>query len=73
MPSRKTAHRFNSPTCPPKPKPRWIVYSTNREHCFAEEISKGYFGLNHQCGCNVCDRQMELPMPVFTRLPGEAA
>ncbi len=69
MPRRTNNPRALSPGA--KPKVRWVVYSTNREHCFAEEISKGYFGLNHQCGCNSCDKQLELPMPVFTRLPGE--
>lgn len=54
-----------------KVKAQWVVYSTNREHCFKEEIQKGYFGSNHCCGCTSCDKQMQLPMPEFTRLPGE--
>lgn len=50
---------------------RWMVYSTNREHCFKEEIASGYFGPNHSCGCKWCDKQLKLPMPIFTQLPGE--
>jgi len=54
-----------------KIKARWQVYSTNREHCFAEEIAKGYFGLNHCCGCTSCDKQLTLPLPAFMQDPGE--
>ncbi len=44
----------------------WIVYSTNRQHCFAEEIRGGFFGPNHRCGCTACEPVLVLPMPQFT-------
>jgi len=44
---------------------KWIVYSTNREHCFKDEIARGYFGSGHICGCHACDPQMVLPLPHF--------
>ncbi len=52
-------------------KKYWVVYSTNRVHCFAVEIAKGYFGPDHRCGCESCDLGFEMPKPEFTRLPGE--
>lgn len=54
-----------------KVKARWMVYSSNREHCFNDEIQRGYFGSDHYCGCRSCDPQLEIPTPIFTRLPGE--
>ncbi len=43
----------------------WVVYSTNRQHCFLEEIRGGFFGPNHRCGCTACDPQLTLPEPGF--------
>ena len=44
---------------------KWFVYSTNREHCFHEEIQMGYFPSTHVCGCRSCSPTMELPDPLF--------
>lgn len=45
----------------------WVVYSTNRQYCFAEEIRGGFFGPNHRCGCIACDPTLVLPEPDFMR------
>jgi len=44
----------------------WILYSSNREFCFLDEIRLGYFGPNYKCGCVGCDAQLVLPEPAFT-------
>lgn len=41
---------------------KWIVYSTNRQHCFAAEISAGYFGAHHICGCKACSPDLVLDL-----------
>lgn len=49
----------------------WILYSSNRQYCFLDEIRNGYFGPNHRCGCLKCDHQLVLPDPSFMPRPGE--
>ena len=44
---------------------KWFVYSTNREHCFGEEIALGYFPASYVCGCLTCSPKMALPPPLF--------
>jgi len=43
----------------------WVVYSTNRQYCFAEEIRAGFFGPCHRCGCTACEPVLVLPEPPF--------
>lgn len=47
-------------------KKAWILYSSNREFCFLDELRLGYFGPNYRCGCAKCDAQLILPKPSFT-------
>ncbi len=62
MPKRILHARIEQKTIVVK---KWFVYSTNREHCFIDEISKGYFGPEHVCGCTRCSPEIELPQPLF--------
>ncbi len=57
----------------PMMKQCWILYSTNREHCFLDEIRLGYFGPRHHCGCKYCDPQLVAPKPQFTPPPDPGA
>lgn len=50
----------------------WVVYSTNRQYCFAEEIRGGFFGPGHRCGCTACEPVLALPEPPFTPRHAEA-
>ncbi len=70
MPTRKRVGRIE-----PRVISRriWVVYSTNRQYCFLEEIKGGFFGPNHRCGCEACDPALALPMPRFTQPLGEEA
>lgn len=43
----------------------YVVYSTKRTYCFAEEIRAGFFGPCHRCGCVACDPLLVLPEPPF--------
>jgi len=54
-----------------KVKKLYVLYSTNREFCFLEEISAGYFGPSYRCGCTACDPQLVLPEPPFMPRQGE--
>lgn len=49
----------------------WVVYSTNRQYCFAEEIRAGFFGPLHMCGCTACEPVLVLPEPPFMKRHGE--
>jgi len=49
----------------------WVVYSANRQYCFAEEIRAGFFGPCHRCGCTACDPLLTLPEPPFMPRQGE--
>ncbi len=49
----------------------WILYSSNRQFCFLNEIQLGYFSPNYSCGCATCDKQLVPPEPSFTPRPGE--
>lgn len=69
MPARKKHYKFENPVVEKK---LWILYSSNREFCFLEEIRLGYFGPNYRCGCAKCDPQMVLPEPSFTQRLDEA-
>ena len=68
MPARKKHYRLERPVVVKK---IWILYSSNREFCFLEEIRLGYFGPNYKCGCMKCDAQLVFPEPPFTPRPGE--
>lgn len=50
----------------------WVLYSSNRQFCFQQEIHEGVFPSGYACGCSGCMPTMELPKPEFTRLRGEA-
>jgi len=49
----------------------WVLYSTNRQFCFVDEISAGYFGKGFRCGCVHCEPQLVLPEPPFMPRHGE--
>ncbi len=62
--SAKVEHRVLS-------KKIWILYSTNRQYCFLEEIREGFFGPNYRCGCTACAPVLALAEPRFTQPPGQ--
>ncbi len=70
MPIRKRVARIEPRVISQK---IWLVYSTNRQHCFLEEIRGGFFGPSHRCGCESCDPLLALPIPEFTQPPDGAA
>jgi len=45
----------------------WIVYSTNRDHCFLDEISRGLFPQTYTCGCNACFQELPRPAQPVTK------
>ena len=70
MPARKKHYKIEHLAVAKK---IWILYSSNREFCFLEEIGLGYFGPNYRCGCMKCDAQLVLPEPSFTQRLDQAA
>jgi len=68
MPRKKQSANVTHHT---KSRKIWLVYSANRQYCFAEEIRGGFFGPNHRCGCTACDPQLTLPGPEFMPPPAE--
>ncbi len=66
MPTRKKHVKVELPVIARK---IWILYSSNREFCFLEEIRMGFYGPNYRCGCKKCDKQFVLPGRSFTQRP----
>ncbi len=64
MPRNKKSYTLSHPVVSEQ---IWILYSSNRQFCFLDEIRQGYFGPHHRCGCMKCDRQLVLPEPSFTQ------
>lgn len=69
MPRKKKTYKLDHQVVSKK---IWILYSSNRQFCFLQEIRLGYFGPHHRCGCVHCDPELVLPEPPFMRRPSES-
>ncbi len=68
MPARKRSLKIDGTI---KVRKVWVLYSTNRQFCFVEEISAGFFGKAYRCGCIRCEPDLVLRDPPFMPRQGE--